>query len=79
MDYGKNHSVYNPVNWTASVTNNLGDVVMSMDAVHGVSSLKLEVVSLLEFSGFKEFQSATVHGEKLYLNTSDLAAGGMKW
>ena len=41
--------------------------------------LKLEVVSLLEILGLKEFQSVTVHGKKLYLNMSDLTAGGMKW
>ena len=41
--------------------------------------LKLEVVSLLEISGLKEFQFVTVRGKKLYLNTSDLTGVGMKW
>ena len=38
--------------------------------------LKLEVVSLLEILGLKEFQSVTVRGKKVYLNMSDLTAGG---
>ena len=41
--------------------------------------LKLEVFSLLEISGHKEFHFVSVHGKKLYLNTLELTAGGMKW
>ena len=41
--------------------------------------LKLEVVLLLESSALEEFQSVTLRGKKLYLNTSDLTAGGTKW
>ena len=60
---------------------------VSMDAVHGFPVtytsntvfcnllLKLEVVLLLEISGLKEFQSVTVRGMKLYLNTSDCCWG----
>ena len=54
-------------------------VAYTNNKVFSILLLKLAVVSLLELSGFKEFQPVTVCGKKLYLNTSDLTAGGMKW
>ena len=47
--------------------------------VLSILHLKVFVLSQLDMSGLREFQSLIVQGKKLYLKTSVLTDGGIKW